>query len=780
MVDVDTRGPHQESGPSAGQGRLPADLTSFVGRRHELTAVRNALTADRLVTLTGIGGVGKTRLALRVATSVRRNFPDGVWLIELADVHEPAFVVDVVATTLGVRDYTGRPPREALVEALAHGSRLLVLDNCEQVIDAVAELVQTLLERCPGLHVLATSRERLGLGCETVVPVSPLTTPSRDRSEPVIKVSRFDAVALFAERAASAVPGFALTDDNTPTIAKICARLDGLPLAIELAAARTRALSPEQILQRLTDRRGMLTWSSRGVPPRQQTLKWSIGWSYDLCTPDEQQLWRRLSLFTGSFDIDGVEHICGEDCGGDLLDILASLVDKSIIVRDDAPDRARYRMLDTVRGFGREQLDDTTGDANLRLRFRDWYARMALDAEADWISPRQLDWSDLLRGELPNLREAFEFALDESDGSALSLAAALYPFWIARGLFAEGRRWLDRALDQAHPQPAALQAKALFAAAILAAFQGDLAAAGARAEEALELDSPAAEPISRAYIAMADGITAFCSGDLDRARVRLRFAADTPGVADHPQLQLEALSLLGWAHVGDHTSQALTFQGRALAIAQGHGEYIHRGYSLWANGVDTWRSGDRDHATELLEAGLRLTQQTNDPLMVFTCLQALAWLTAETGDARRAAVIMGAADAHRRLVGSNPVFFPNLLVHQLDFEKTVRAALDAATLDAAHREGASMTSAEAIAYTLGEQSRESGPNTSGQDRTVLTRREHEVAELIAEGLTNKEIAARLTISRRTVDGHVDHILTKLGFTSRVQVVSWIAESVPSD
>ncbi|NKS55873.1 hypothetical protein GS500_25545 [Rhodococcus hoagii] len=322
---------------------------------------------------------------------------------------------------------------------MAEGARLLVLDNCEQVVDAVAELVQTLLERCAGLHVLTTSRELLGLGCETVIPVSPLTTPSRDRSQPVIKVSRFDAVALFAERAASAVPGFALTDDNTATIAKICARLDGLPLAIELAAARTRALSPEQILQRLIERRGLLTWSSRGVPPRQQTLKWSIGWSYDLCTPEEQQLWRRLSLFTGSFDIDDVEHICGEDCAGDLLDILASLVDKSIIVREDARGRARYRMLDTVRGFGREQLDETAGDVNLRLRFRDWYTRMALDAEADWISPRQLDWSDRLRGELPNLREAFDFAIAENDGSALPLAAALYPFWIARGLFAEGR-----------------------------------------------------------------------------------------------------------------------------------------------------------------------------------------------------------------------------------------------------------------------------------------------------------------------------------------------------
>ncbi|WP_137724140.1 protein kinase domain-containing protein [Prescottella subtropica] len=758
---------------------LPADVTSFVGRQRELATIRHALDTARLVTLTGIGGVGKTRLAFRAAAAVRRSFPDGVWLVELAGVHDPALVVDAVATALGVRNFAGRPLRAALVDALTERTGLLVLDNCEQVIGAVAELVEGLLGHCPDLRVLATSRELLGLGGETVVPVAPLHTPDPERPQSTTGMSRADAVQLFAERAAAAAPGFTLTDDNTAAVAAICTRLDGLPLAIELAAARTRALSVEQILQQLTERHTLPTWGNRGVPERQQTLRLSIDWSYDLCTPVEQRLWNRLSLFVGGFDLDDAEQVCsrvGEDPSvPDLLDVLASLVDKSIVVCDDADGRVYYRILETVREYGIENLERSDWYQEVRNRFRTWYLRMARDAEADWISPRQLEWSARLFRELPNLREAFEFALADTEGDAVPFAAAMYPFWMARGRFTGGRHALDRALAQNYPQPPFLQAKALFAAAILAAFQGDLAAASARVAQAAALDTADADPFTRAYVAIADGVTAFCSGDFTRARQRLADAADTPGIDAHPQLHLEALSLLGWAHVGDNTTRALTYQGRALALAQASGEYVHRGYALWANGVDMWRSGNVEHAVELLEAGLRLTRETDDPLMVFTCLQALAWITAERGQLRRAVVLMGAATAHRRLVGSHPVLFPNLLAHQQEFEETVRAGLDEDVLATACHEGAAMSTEAALAYALGERDQE--PDGTALETTPLTKRERQVADLVAEGLTNKEIATRLTISQRTVDGHVDHILSKLGFTSRVQVATWIAESV---
>ncbi|MDG3017213.1 ATP-binding protein, partial [Speluncibacter jeojiensis] len=766
--------PAEGPGPMSAPAEFPEELTSFVGRRSELTAVRNALGTSRLVTLAGIGGVGKTRLALHTAASVRRNYPDGVWLVELGEVRSASVVVDVVATTLGVRDYAGRSLTEALVDALAPRTTLLVVDNCEQVIDAVAELFQVLLARCPDLHVLTTSREPLGLGGETVIRVSPLTTPDPEAAPSLRSATRSDAVALFAERAAAAVPGFELTESNTAVVAQICERLDGLPLAIELAAARLRALSPEQILERLTDRYKLLTRGSRDSPQRQQTLRWSIGWSYELCTPDEQQLWRELSLFAGGFDVDDVEHVCSDTGGQDLLDTLAALVDKSVVLRDDAGGQSCFRLLDTVREFGRVKLEDTDAGADLRLRHRDWYRRLVRDAAADWIGPRQLEWIARVRRELPNLRQAFEFALAREDGSALLIATALYPFWMARGFFAEGRRWLARALEQPHPQPPVLRARALYAAAILAGFQGDLVAADARTVEARSLDGPSADPATHAFVAITDGITAFFGGELDRARIRLADAVNAPGVSGEPQLRLEALSLLGWAHVGDGTDLSLKYQSRALNLAQEYGEFVHRGYSLWANGVDLWRAGEPNRAVLLLEEGLRLTRRTDDPLMVFTCLQALAWVAAGQGHARRAAIIMGSAEAHQRLIGSNPVLFPNLLVYQEQFDATVRASLDAATLAEAQREGSVMTTGSAIAHALGE--RATVPSASAaKAQTKLTKRELQVAELIAEGLTNKAIAGRLVISQRTAEGHVDHILTKLDFTSRAQVAAWVVE-----
>ena len=444
----------------AGPGNLPVELTSFVGRRTELTEAKRLLSTSRLVTLTGIGGVGKTRLALRVAANTRRAFADGVCLVELGELRDGSLLVEVVATGLGLRH---RSPRalQTVMEFLAAQELLLILDNCEQVVDAAAELTETLLHACPGLRILATSREALGIGGEAVMRVPPLTVPNPGREPPPAGLPHYDAVTLFAQRATAAVTGFEVTADNAATVTRICARLDGLPLAIELAAARLRAMSPEQILQRLTDRYALLTRGSRGAPTRQQTLRWSIDWSYELCTAEEQQLWARLSVFAGNFELDAAEEVSMDDVDPDRrLDIVASLVDKSILLREESGNAVRFRMLDTLRDYGRDKLEQAGDYPGLRLRHRNWYRKLALDAEAGWISPQQVSWLVRLDRELPNLREAMEFSLSEpgtaSAEAGLQIATALFPFWLSRGLLSEGRRWLDRALAQREEQSPAL------------------------------------------------------------------------------------------------------------------------------------------------------------------------------------------------------------------------------------------------------------------------------------------------------------------------------------
>jgi predicted ATPase len=409
-----------------------------------VSEVKNALSAARLVTLTGIGGVGKTRLALRIASEVRADFPDGVWLVELGELRDESLLVDVVTATLGVRDQSARPSPEVLIEFLNSRQLLLVLDNCEQVVDAAAKLAETLLRSCPEIRILATSREALGIVGETVEPLAPLPCPET-YSEPTPLESGDDAVALFAERAAAAVPGFQLTTENAATIAQICSRLDGLSLAIELAAARLRAMSPEQILDRLSDRFTLLTRGSRRAPTRQQTLAWSIGWSYDLCTPDEQQLWGRLSVFAGSFELQAAEEICGFNMAAEEFDDLVSLlVDKSILLRTEAQGVVRLRLLDTLRDYGRERLEQTGEHPQLRRRHCDWYRRFAHDAEAEWFSARQGQGLDRIRRELSNLREALDFSIFEGGQEALDFVADLSQFWFLRGPFNEAPRWLDR------------------------------------------------------------------------------------------------------------------------------------------------------------------------------------------------------------------------------------------------------------------------------------------------------------------------------------------------
>ena len=758
-------------------GDLPLELTSFVDRRTELTAAKNVLSRSRLLTLTGTGGVGKTRLALRIAAKVRRDFAEGITLVELGELRDELLLAGVVANALGLRDQSARPLREVLVEFLAPREQLLILDNCEQLVAAAAKLTETLLHRCPRLRILATSREPLGIGGEAVLLVPPLGVP--DPGHLSRAVAGNDAVTLFAERGATAAPGFEVTDDNRVTIARICQRLDGLPLPIELAAARLRTMTPEQILQRLTDRYLLLTRGSRDAPSRQQTLRMCMDWSYDLCTPAEQRLWAQLSVFAGSFDLDAAEQVCGPDLTPQaLLDTVTYLVDKSILTREAAGATVRFRMLETVRDYGREKAHESGEHTELSERHRDWCERLALDAESQWISSRELALITTFVREHPNLRDALEFCVSDSPDSGLRIVAALYPFWLSQGLFSEGRRWLDRLLASQPSAPTTDHAKALFLGSLMSGIQGDLQATAALLDQAHVLAARTCDPLTRAHIDSALGYAALFGGHALDARAHLEKAVQTY-TGRNDVVEVVALTGLGLADefLGD-TEQAIDCYERVLAITDARGESVFRSYCLWGLAVAVWRRGERERGVQLLEQALQLDREVNDRFNASLCLQALAWIAAEDQDARRAVVLMGASQELSRSVGRPMVFLPNLSEYQDEFDGATRRALSREVSASGHRDGAALSFDAAVAYALGQQLHPPEAPPSGL-AAHLTKREREVAGLIAEGLTNKEIAARLVISPRTAQGHVEHLLTKLGFTSRTQVAAWFVERANS-
>ncbi|MFF2107130.1 protein kinase domain-containing protein [Rhodococcus koreensis] len=756
-------------------GNLPLELTSFVGRRAELTEVKRLLSTSRLLTLTGLGGVGKTRLALRAATSVRRAFDDGVWLVELAELRDGSLVADVVAAELGLRDQSARPAEDILVGFLTTRKALLVLDNCEQIVAAVAHLVETLLRRCPDVRVLATSREILDLSGEAAFRVPPLTVPDVGHEPSLRGMPGYDAITLFAERAAAAVPDFELTELNRSAVALICQELDGLPLPIELAAARLRAMSAEQILERLTGKYDVLSRGSRDAPTRQQTLRFCIDWSYELCTPPEQSLWSRLSVFAGSFELDAAEWVCAQERpSSDFLDVIASLVDKSILIRETVGSRVRFRLITSLRDYGREKFAAPVDYMALARRHRDWYQRLASEAESDWISSRQLDWISRLSRERPNLRRAMEFSLSEADEPdvALHIATALFLFWSSGGLFNEGRYWFDRILAVQGGKPTADRVKALYADSVLAEVQGDLSAGTARVDEGHAMAEQLKDPLAQAFVAHAEGLSALFGGDLVRACALLEDALAVFGEQAPLSLQVGAAYVLGWAYGmrGDN-ERAIECYGRVRAITEPRGEVVNRSYALWAMGVAEWRQGDPDRAAELLEDGLRLARQVPDPLTGATCLEALAWIAARAHP-ERAVTLMAAAETLVHSVGSSTVIFPNLRQHHDDCVRRTRDVLGERRYGAAKRNGNSLSFDAAITYALGTKAPE---RSETEHQRILTKRERQVADLVAQGMTNKEIATQLVISQRTAQGHVEHVLAKLGFTSRAQIAAWVAE-----
>ncbi|AWK72597.1 LuxR family transcriptional regulator [Rhodococcus oxybenzonivorans] len=757
-------------------GNLPHELTSFVGRRREIAEARGLLATSRLVTLTGIGGVGKTRLALRVALDSSRAFEDGVWLVELGELEEDALVVGAVVAALKLREQQSEAPEVVLREFLEPRCALLVLDNCEHLVDAVAGLTEFLLRSCPELRILATSREPLGIPGEATVRVPPLTLPHSGHPASVKALAQYESVALFAERAAAAVPGFHLTEDNRVAVVQICQQLDGLPLAIELAAVRLRVMSVEQILQRLTDRYQLLTTGCRGAPARQQTLLWCIDWSHELCTPQERELWGRLAVFAGGFELDAVEKICsGSLRPAEVVDVVASLIDKSILIREEARGAVRYRLLETLREYGREKLQETSEFASLLRRHRNFYEQLAVQARSEWVSARQVRWIQRLDAEQPNLRAALHFCLTSPKEAAagLRMAAALYPFWRSRGLLREGRRWVDQLLAVRGAGSAEERIRALYVAVMLSELNSEVEASSAAIEEAHTLAQGVADPISHALIAHAEGGRAMFGGHLDAARANYEAALAVFRTDDNLLHLIWGLLGLALATGSTDPDRSAQCQSEILALTEAHGESVYRSWSLWAAGMSAWQHRDFEGAEGLLKQGLQLAGMVDDRISAAGCLEVLGWIAVGRGDSHHAAELMGAAHALAHAVGNPNTVYPNQRIHHLDCAEQARRDIGDRAFEAAFHQGMNTCLEEAAAAVLGTKQR-TNPNTD-QSQTALTRREWQVAELVADGLTNKAIAATLVISQRTAQGHVEHILAKLGFTSRTQIAAWVVE-----
>ncbi len=768
----------QSAGVVHGGGNLPAEVTSFVGRRRELADAKRALSKSRLVTLTGVGGVGKTRVAERVARDRRRAYPHGVWLVELGELPDPALLTQTILTELGVRGQPSGDALQVLIDSLSSRQLLLVLDNCEHLLDEVAGLSTALLRSCPDLQILATSRAPLHIVGEAVLPVPPMAAPEPDRSGGVAGLSRYDAVALFTERAAAAVPDFAVTEDNYRAVAALCYRLDGLPLTIELAAGRLRSLSPAQILSRLDDRYALLTGGERGRPGRQQTLRASIEWSYQLCTPQEQRLWARLCVFAGSFELDAVEGVCsgGDIAGEEMVDLVSGLVDKSIVVRQERGTVVQYRLLESIREFGMERLSEAGEGPALRMRHLQWYAALVRTAKAEWISARQVSWLARLAAEGANMRSALDFCLNEHrDADAVMEILVGLPLgvWWAHGKLGEGRHWLDEALARSS-DVTVLRVRALLRNAILAMVGGEVAAGGQLLAEARGLIPQVGDPMVLGQLHHVAAYGARIAGDLPRAVSELEQALAISKGRTDLDCYLDILNSLALvASMAGQHERSRACHEEIIQLATPLGESLHRANALTALGLDAWRRGDLVRAVELQRSGLEIELGLDDQLGTAVGLEALAWGVGALGQHKRAAHLLGTAEVLWDSTGNSlATLFPDLVG---DHDKSVaaaRSALGEQGYAAAFRRGRQMPLAQVLdqaEYTRrSSRSRQDGAGS-------LTSREEEIAGLLAQGLSNKAIARSLVIAQRTAETHVANVLVKLGLTSRSQVAAWVAE-----
>ncbi|MFF2506802.1 ATP-binding protein [Streptomyces sp. NPDC058067] len=621
-------------------GSLPLELNRFVGRTAELADLTRTLGGARLVTVTGAGGVGKSRFAARAAAVAADTLEcDGVRRLDLATVREADLVEYALAAALDLTDHTSRPPRDVLLGHLARRQLLLVVDGFEHLVDTCAALVRELLGAAPGLRILAVGRRPLGVEGERVFPLAPLATA--------------DAVELFADRATALLPGFALDDGNREDVVEVCRRLDCLPLAVELAAGRLRALSPADLLGRLDDRFRLLTGGTRGALPRHQTLRTAIGWSHELCTAEERLLWARLSVFSGRFDLDAAEYICGGDGlhADAVLDVLSELIAQSVVVREEADSVVRYRMLDTVRAYGADWLEASGDSGRMGRRHRDWYMGLATWCELDWFSPRQAEVAARIALELPNLRAALEFCLTEPGETHLGqyLAGTLWFFWAGCGRLSEGRHWLERSVEldaeSVEGDYPRSRLKALWVLGYVAILQGDTIPALGALQECRDEAERIGDATAVAYAVHRTGCLALVADDMPRAEELLRTA-----LASYREIrELNSSVLMGQVEL----AMAVAFQGDLAGavelcedvrlVCEDHGERWTLAYALYVLAYAEWTRGDLARARQLLRECLVIGDTFDDLLGTVLSIELLALVTVTEGDAGEAALLQGAA-----------------------------------------------------------------------------------------------------------------------------------------
>jgi predicted ATPase/transcriptional regulator with XRE-family HTH domain len=701
---------------------LPPRLTSFVGREGEIADVQGLLRAKRLVTLTGPGGVGKTSLALEVAAAMREQFADGIWLVELAALTDPQLVAHAVAATLGVREQPGEPILATLGTALGTTERLLVVDNCEHLLDGCARLAEALLRACPRLRILVTSREPLRVGAEVIWRVPSLTLPDHDDQAPG-ELAKSEAVRLFVERAEAVQPSFALTAGNAAAVAQICRRLDGIPLAIELAAARVSALTPEQIAQHLSDRFRLLRSGSRTALPRHQTLRALIDWSYDLLSEKEQVLFRRLAVFVGSSTLEAAEAVC-RDVGaetpllgagggtspdtqnltrctsGDVLDLLVGLVDKSLVLVEERDGEARYRLLETLREYAQERLAESGQADDLREAHAVFFLALAEQrAATDW-NGHDVRYLDQLEVEHENLRAALQWFADRGDAErGLRLSSALGIFWFIRGYFTEGQRWLDYHLGRSDRVSTVIRATALEVAGRLAFGRADLEVAATYARESVATWRRLGDRRRFADVLHLLGQIARNQCSYPDALAALEESLQINQEYDDQFFIAEDLFQLGLiARQRSELARARSLLNRALTIQSALGHPRPVGITLFHLGLVAEEQGDYSREQSLYEQSVGFLQQVKDRRELAFLLDGFASLSVARSQYRRGAVLSGAATALRQQIGSAvpPPMQPRV-------DRTLRLARDGlgeAAFAQALAEGQAMTLEEAIAYAL--------------------------------------------------------------------------------